>query len=610
MAKENAKSNKGLLIGIISGVVLVAALIFLCTFKAQRWESVTYELGTGLESELKYYLKGTKIAMRNGVLDISGVDNMTVGEYTATVSFKRKAYTYTITIEDTTAPEIVLNNNHGDINIGLDYDFDTIVTAATDLAGDVKTWMTVDGVKHDKLHFDKIADYKIVVYAEDINDNLATEEFIIHAVDTIAPEIKGFSEYAYYGVSDRYEIYDFIEEITDNSGSFEAQVLMDGTDRDGLVIFTEPGEYHITVIAKDDAGNTSNYKVSVLADYRPELYGVSDKTIKKNTEFNLLEGIFAWDNEEGFISERVSLSGDVDTSTEGVYQVEYMVVDQNGLSQKETAEITVSAKTYDTNTAVYSDEFITKLFVADAFNYELLEEADWDKAAEMMYPCQIALMRTNSRGSGFIYKIDEDYIYIGTMGHCVSANSKGSTIDICFYNPTYDSKMARSSTKRTIEGLKIVDCIRVYGDEDKAMFIVSRDQIPNDVLIYLKEVNKTNENNVSLTNGIYTDTMYVAKDMYKAQFKKSFTVFNKTGADYEYLLNYYPKYKNSEVWLLTNEGGVSGQSGSLLYDGYGNPVASLSGRMYYGDAVIGRHVLFNRFPEMYEKLRANLAETE
>jgi len=141
------------------------------------------------------------------------------------------------------------------------------------------------------------------------------------------------------------------------------------------------------------------------------------------------------------------------------------------------------------------------------------------------------------------------------------------------------------------------------GSDDRAMFKIKLEYIPNDVLIYLKEVNKTNENNISLTNGIYTDTIYVRKDMYTGRFKKSFNVFNRTGEDYNRLYNSFPQYYNKSKWLLTNEGGVPGQSGSLLYDGYGNPIASLSGRLFYNSAVIGRHVLFNHYAELYEKLK-------
>lgn len=648
LTTDDSGMKRKLILAILATLALIAILFF-CLFRTPRFESITLELGTDISGEAKYYMYGSPVALKNAQVDVTAVDNMVVGEYTANVNFKKKTIAFSIVIEDTTPPELVLNNTDN-INIGIEHGVDSFIKETSDLAGPVETWVTVNNETLNPLVFDEIKDYNIGVFAKDINGNQSVEIFTIHTVDTIAPEITEFEEYGYYGVGDEYGIHDFVQVINDNSGlSFvslkvnEDAVfenveccdtdIFDSAPRDSesddsktyiseagnseravgeehQILFPAPGEYKVEITATDETGNSNTSTLTINADFRPELYGVSEKTVKAGTEYDLTEGILAWDNEEGFISERVSVEGQVDMETPGEYEIVYMVEDQHGLVVQECTVITVDESVFNTNTATYPEDIFEKLLEADYFSYELLEEKDQEKAAELMYPCQIALEDSTGRGSGFIYKIDEDYIYIGTMGHCVSRNAAGTTLNIWFYNPTYDSQMSHKSTKRCLQNLKVTACERVYSNAvDKAMFTISIDQIPTEVLVTLKEVNKTNEKNISTDNGIYTDTIYVAKDMYTGQFKKSFTVFNKTGPDYEYMLDYFSEFKNNAIWLLTNERGVPGQSGSLLYDGYGNPVASLAGGISYNGYSIGRHVYFSEFAELYEKLNPEASES-
>lgn len=103
------KKKIGLLIAIsLLAIVLVTGLLFYCLHRTQIFEAVTYELGTELETDISYYVKGSPIALSSGVLDLNSVDNMTVGEYIATVSFNKKVFSYSITIKDTTPPVIEL----------------------------------------------------------------------------------------------------------------------------------------------------------------------------------------------------------------------------------------------------------------------------------------------------------------------------------------------------------------------------------------------------------------------------------------------------------------------------------------------------------------------
>lgn len=605
--KDDSKHRNLKYIGLtIAFIALVGiGVFFVFFFHLQRWENETYELGTPIETNLCYYVKGTEISANRGSLDISSVDNMKVGVYYATVSYRFTTYTYEITIEDTVAPEINVNKDLSNINIGIVYEPDRFLDGTFDLAGPVDVWFLKDGENCSDFLFDERREYAISIYAEDINENIAEKTFTITAVDTIAPSITGFDyDYPYYAVDEEYGIDDFVTSISDNSGAYEAEISVTGYT-EGYVNFDDAGEYEVLVTAVDEAGNHSEFSVLINADYRPVIYGASDKTIRVNSEYNVLEGILAWDNEEGFISDRVMVSNSPDYSKEGEYSVVYSVTDNHGLTSEQAVTFLVDSRNRYTY-VTYPDELIDKMFDEDMFNYELLKEPDIDVVSALMYPCQVAfLVKDSFKGSGFIYKIDRDYIYIGTMGHCISSKMKNQGVDLWVYNPTYSSNMDHKSTKVCLENVKAVETIRNYSSsEDNGMFKIRRTDIPNEILIWLKEVNKTNENNISLENGIYTDTIYVAKDMYTGRYKKSFTVYHHTGNSetYNTLYDYFPQYKDRSRWLQTNETGVGGQSGSLLYDGYGNPIASLSGSTVWSNASIGRHRLFDCYDDLYEQL--------
>lgn len=604
LAPKRGKNHKTLYIvlTIIAAVLIITGLLFFLFFKMPRFENITYELGTEQSEEITYYMRGSSFALRNSVVDASDVDYMKVGTYTVYAWVRDKEYEFEVEIEDTTAPKIKMNQSWGDINIGFDFALDTFCASVSDLAGPVDVTLYQNGTECEAFHFSAIGTYKLKVVAEDINGNKSKKEFDITAVDTLAPEISALSEKRYYAVGDEYTLYDFVSDITDNSGDFEVYYLVNDSQSFPTTVFSEKAQYKIEVIASDAQNNISSYIVYADSDYKPELYGTDSKTVKINTEYNLLEGVFAWDNEEGFISERVNVVGDVDFATEGDYSIKYLVTDHNGLTKEVPSTITVAPKSYSTVMG-YPDDLIEKMFEADAFQYELLTDDSEEDLATLMYPCQVAFhVKNKYKGSGFIYKIDEDYIYIGTAGHCIDkAMLNDGIIDMWVYNPTYDSKMTHKSVRFCLEGIHADDIYKLYSGttEDRGMFKISRSQIPNYILVYLKEVNKTNELSVSKNNGIYTNTIYAAKDMYTSTFSKELHPLSHSGPDYDYLLNYFSGYKNENMWLITNEGTVAGQSGSLLYDKYGNPVAAVSGRASYASASIGRSILFSQFNELY-----------
>jgi ABC-type oligopeptide transport system substrate-binding subunit len=80
---------------------------------------------------------------------------------------------------------------------------------------------------------------------------------------------------------------------------------------------------------------------STAANTLPVFAGISDVAIYVGDEFNPLAGVSASDAESGNVTANITVSGSVDTETEGVYTLTYTVTDANGGSTTVTREVTV-----------------------------------------------------------------------------------------------------------------------------------------------------------------------------------------------------------------------------------------------------------------------------
>lgn len=76
----------------------------------------------------------------------------------------------------------------------------------------------------------------------------------------------------------------------------------------------------------------------------PELQGLSDKTLTVGDTFNPLEGVTATDKEDGNLTDKIKVSGEVDTTKAGSYQVTYTVTDSQGATATKTITVTVNPK--------------------------------------------------------------------------------------------------------------------------------------------------------------------------------------------------------------------------------------------------------------------------
>ncbi len=75
----------------------------------------------------------------------------------------------------------------------------------------------------------------------------------------------------------------------------------------------------------------------------PVINGVDDKSINPDSSFDPMEGVTATDIEDGdFTSDQIKVTGSVDTSTPGTYELTYSVTDRSGNTTTVTRTITVT----------------------------------------------------------------------------------------------------------------------------------------------------------------------------------------------------------------------------------------------------------------------------
>lgn len=102
----------------------------------------------------------------------------------------------------------------------------------------------------------------------------------------------------------------------------------------------KPGSYEITYKVQDKNKQETEkiITLTVLKDESP-IINAKDREIILNKEFNPLEGITAQDKEDGDITDKITYTGNVDSSKEGSYNITYQVSDSK--KQKTTKTINV-----------------------------------------------------------------------------------------------------------------------------------------------------------------------------------------------------------------------------------------------------------------------------
>lgn len=146
---------------------------------------------------------------------------------------------------------------------------------------------------------------------------------------------------------------------------------------------TKEGKYPITFTAKTSGGSessiTRNLSV-VVSPEKPVIYA-PNKTVKKGSNYNILDDVSASDKQDGNLTSRVMVinDGGFDPNVAGIYDVEYKVTDKNGNDVIVTRRIIVSDEDVPTIETPESPETIERKEIVP---FEKEERVNPDKPAD------------------------------------------------------------------------------------------------------------------------------------------------------------------------------------------------------------------------------------
>ena len=202
-----------------------------------------------------------------------------------------------------------------------------------------------------KVDTSKVGEYEIKITVEDSKGNKAekTVKVIVQQKDDAAPVIKSKDELT-LTVGDKLSITDLDLAVTDK----EDGDLTDKAEVDlSKVDTSKAGIYQITITVKDSFGNetTKTIKVTVKEKtVKPEenespVITAKDITLTVGDKFNLADlQIKATDKEDGDLTDKVAVEGNVDVTKAGTYTITLTVQDSKGAKAEKKVIVTVKAK--------------------------------------------------------------------------------------------------------------------------------------------------------------------------------------------------------------------------------------------------------------------------
>lgn len=273
----------------------------------------------------------------NLVTHTGTVNTAVEGDYKVTYSVTDKnnmttTKTVTITVKkDHSAP--TLNVYDRTVKLNSVFDYMEGVTAFDDNGTNITSKVTYQGI----VYTAKEGVYNLIYSVTDDN-GLKTDKVVKITVekDHTAPTLE---------VSDRTinvnSVFDYMEGVkaTDEDGTdITKDVMYSGNVNTGL-----EGNYPVVYSITDKNGMTTRKTVTITVkkEHVAPTLNVTDRVVKLNSVFDYTEGITAFDEDGTDITNEIMFSGKVDTSTEGIYTVNYSVTDKNGLTTKKSVKITV-----------------------------------------------------------------------------------------------------------------------------------------------------------------------------------------------------------------------------------------------------------------------------
>lgn len=234
------------------------------------------------------------------------------------------------------------------------------------------------------------------------------------------------------------------------------------------------------------------------------------------------------------------------------------------------------------------------------FNYDLLETEDFEELDRITEPTNISVIFYSNKNhsdwrirfSCFIYKIEDDYIYLGTAGHCIANLEYARFAEITFFN--------RERVCTSMEEYKLGGNFSSR-QGDYAMYRIKTADVPYDLLLQLKEATYDPEAVLAVSGGdtIYSGNIYCQHQ--DDDYDMKMIVYGEDSDAYKSYTDYW-SYLATGNYFITKGHLVSGQSGSAIFDRYGHVIGVCSGMASGGGyPEIGIMTAIHYMDELYQQ---------
>lgn len=508
--------KKLLLIPITMIVLAIGAVIFMASplFAVENaYSSITLEAGKKPNLTPDLFLKGADWCVNLSVVDTSSVDYRTVGEYPVYIYHGLEKYTTTITITDTTAPTLTCN-----------------VKNITVEKGDYITVNTI-GMK--------------------ATDNTGVERLLFQHIVAEKIQVEGNPEDAVY-----------IENLFIKGRDLWAQSYT----------LEHGGIYTLTVAAIDAYNNTTYLSLNVTVEEPPVLEAETDIYLAVGKNIDYTDYITAWDflDPEYGVNDVKIDSSDVDIANAGTYEVLYTARDDYGLETYAATKVHVypaaDLQELINTHAINMNEHVI-IGATNIYDSGYYTENNPELIQDVMEPAMIHIENSynDTFGSGYILKIDENFVTIATNQHVITGDL---TPQIVFHDGTYKyAAVVAADPREDIAFLRIP-----ISDDDNEACVTPE---------YVKTLRTVHINKsywVALDNELPINLCYTSIDIDGEVWTEAVGYLV-----YKEATRTWNEYEDINECIISMEP-VAGTSGSAIFDGHGYLIAMVRGFTTYDTA--------------------------